>query len=66
MAIHDYVERILSEADTGTTLVFSVESRFALAETRIAMCEQSERLVSSMVAWLAERDASRIETALTA
>ncbi len=66
MAIHDYVESALRQSDPSKTLVFSVESRFVLAETRIALCEVTDRLVSGMVAWLTERDSARANSMLIA
>jgi hypothetical protein len=66
MAIHDYIERVLQQSSPDKTLVFSVESRMALDDTRIALCEATDRLVSCLVAWLAERDASHIGNALFA
>jgi hypothetical protein len=63
MAIHDYIERTLQQSGHDRTLVFSVESRLALDETRIALCEATDRLVSCMVAWMAERDSSRMDAA---
>ena len=63
MAIHDHIEQHLSGADRLKTLVFSVESRFVEDETRIALCEQADRLAVSLIASMAERDAVRIQTA---
>lgn len=63
LALHDYVEHMLATADRDRTLVFSVESRFVVDETRIPLCEQADRLAASLIACMAERDAGRIQAA---
>lgn len=65
-AWHDYMERTLAQSDPASALVFAVEGRSAIEDTRIALCEQADRLVGCMVAWMAERDAARFDTALVA
>jgi hypothetical protein len=57
MAVHDYIERTLHEAGEPATLVFSIQTRFVLAEVQIPIAEQAERLAMTMIAWLAEKDA---------
>jgi hypothetical protein len=57
MAIHDYVERTLHEAGEPATLVFSIQTRFVLAEAQIPIAEQAEKLAMAITAWLAEKDA---------
>jgi hypothetical protein len=57
MAIHDYVQRVLEESDATSTLVFSIETRFVVPESRMLISEQAERLAMSMIAWMAEKDA---------
>jgi len=57
MAIHDYIQRVLGEADEPSNLVFSIETRFFVPESRILISEQAERLAMSMIAWMAEKDA---------
>jgi hypothetical protein len=57
MAIHDYIQRALGEADEPSTLVFSIETRFAVPESRLLISRQAERLAMSMIAWMAEKDA---------
>ena len=57
MAIHDYIQRVLGEAGEPSTLVFSIETRFVLPESRMSISEQAERLAMSMIAWMAEKDA---------
>jgi hypothetical protein len=59
LAIHEYLEQALATADASRTLVFSVESRPVEEETRIALCEQADRLALSMIASMAERDSVR-------
>jgi hypothetical protein len=49
---------VLSEADSATTLVFSIETRFLESEVQILIAEQVERLALSMIAWMTEKDAS--------
>jgi hypothetical protein len=66
MAIHDHIERTLQQSSPDKTLVFSVESRMALEETRIALSEATDRLVSCLLAWLTERDGSAIGAAFSA
>lgn len=63
LAIQDYMERVITGGDKSKTLVFSVESRFVPDDARLALLEQSDRLASSMIAWLAERDTHHIDTA---
>jgi len=58
LPIHDYIHRVLSEADAATTLVFSIETRFLEREVQILIAEQVERLAISMIAWLTEKDAT--------
>jgi hypothetical protein len=62
LAMHDYIERALRESDRQKSLVFAVESRFIEPETHIAICEQSARLSTCLLAWLSEKDT---ETAAT-
>lgn len=57
MAIHDYIQRVLGEADEPSTLVFSIETRFVVPESRMLISEQAEKLAMSMIAWMAEKDA---------
>jgi hypothetical protein len=57
MAIHDYIQRVLAEADATSTLVFSIETRFMVPESRMLISEQAERLAMSMIGWMAEKDA---------
>jgi hypothetical protein len=57
MAIHDYIQRVLGEADEPCTLVFSIETRFVVPESRMLISEQAERLAMCMIAWMAEKDA---------
>ncbi len=57
MAMHDYIQRVLGEADELSTLVFSIETRFVVPESRLLISEQAERLAMSMIAWMAEKDA---------
>lgn len=56
--IHEYVHRVLAESGPATTLVFSIETRFVEPEVMILLSEQVERLTMSMIAWMAEKDAS--------
>jgi len=58
LAIHDHVHSVLNEADAGTTLVFSIETRFLEREVQILIAEQVERLAMGMIAWMTEKDAS--------
>jgi len=58
LAIHDYIHRVLDEADAATTLVFSIETCFIERELQILIAEQVERLAISMLAWMTEKDAS--------
>ena len=58
LAIHDYIHRVLSETGAGTTLVFSIETSFLEREVQILIAEQVERLAISMIAWMAEKDAT--------
>jgi hypothetical protein len=57
MAVHDYIQRVLGEAAKPSTLVFSIETRFVVPESRMSICEQAERLAMSMIAWMSEKDA---------
>jgi len=57
MAIHEYIQHALEEADRLSTLVFSIETRFALPESRMSISQQAERLAMSMIAWMEEKDA---------
>ena len=57
MAIHDYVQRVLGEAGEPRDLVFSIETRFFVPESRMLISEQAARLAMSMIAWMAEKDA---------
>jgi hypothetical protein len=57
LAIHDYILRALEEADRRSTLVFSIETRFALPESRMSISRQAERAAMSMIAWMEEKDA---------
>jgi len=57
MAIHDYIQRVLGEADRTSTLVFSIETRLVVPESRMSISEQAERLAMSMIVWMAEKDA---------
>jgi len=57
LAIHDYIHRVLGEADAATSLVFSIETRFVEREVQILIAEQVERLAMSMLAWMTEKDA---------
>ena len=57
MAIHDYIQRVLEEADATSTLVFSIETRFMVPESRMLISQQAERLAMSMIAWMAEKAA---------
>ena len=56
MAIHDYIQRVLEEADRLSTLVFSIETRFVVPESRMLISQQAERLAMTMIAWMAEKD----------
>ena len=58
LPIHDYIHRVLSEADAAATLVFSIETRFLEREVQILIAEQVERLAISMIAWMNEKDDS--------
>jgi len=58
LAIHDYIQRVLSETGAATTLVFSIETRFLEREVQILIAEQVERLAMSMIAWMTEKDAA--------
>jgi hypothetical protein len=58
LAIHDYIQRVLSETGAATTLVFSIETRFLESEVQILIAEQVERLAMSMIAWMTEKDAA--------
>jgi hypothetical protein len=58
MAIHDYILRALGEADGTSTLVFSIETRFVVPESRMSISEQAERLAMCMIAWMEEKDAA--------
>jgi hypothetical protein len=62
MAVHDYIQRVLGEAAKPSTLVFSIETRFVVPESRMSICEQAERLAMSMIAWMAEKDARPVVT----
>ena len=57
MAIHEYIQRVVGEADRRSTLVFSIETRFVVPESRMSISQQAERLAMSMIAWMAEKDA---------
>jgi hypothetical protein len=57
MAIHDYMQRVLEEADRRSTLVFSMETRFVVPESRMSISQQAERLAMTMIAWMEEKDA---------
>jgi len=57
MAIHDYIQRVLGEADRASTLVFSIETRFVVPESRMSISEQAEKLAMSMIVWMAGKDA---------
>jgi hypothetical protein len=57
MAIHDYMQRVLEEADRPSTLVFSMETRFVVPESRMSISQQAERLAMTMIAWMEEKDA---------
>jgi len=57
LAIHDYIHRVLRETGAGTTLVFSIETRFLESEVQILIAEQVERLAMSMIAWMTGKDA---------
>jgi hypothetical protein len=62
MAVHDYIQRVLGEAANPSTLVFSIETRFVVPESRMSICEQAERLAMSMIAWMSEKDARPVVT----
>jgi hypothetical protein len=57
MAIHDYIQRVLEEAEPPSTMVFSVETRLVVPESRMLISQQAERLAMAMIAWMAEKDA---------
>ena len=58
MAIFDRVERTLRETDARTTIVFSMETRFAGPEVHILTAQACERLAMAMVAWAGEKHAA--------
>jgi hypothetical protein len=58
LPIHDYIHRVLCDADAATTLVFSIETRFLERDVQILIAEQVERLAMSMIAWITEKDAA--------
>jgi len=59
LAIHDYIDRVLSENDSGTSLIFSVETCFVETEVQILIAQQVERLAISMIVWMTEKDVWR-------
>jgi len=58
LAVHDYIHQVLTETGEATTLVFSIETQFVEREVQILISQQVERLAMSMIAWMAEKDAS--------
>lgn len=58
LAIHDYIQLVLTETPKTTGLVFSVETQPIEPELRIPISHQVERLAMSMIGWMAEKDAS--------
>ena len=57
LALYEYIERVLTEPAGPNTLVFSIETRPMDPDVQFLISEQAERLVMSMVAWMAEKDA---------
>jgi hypothetical protein len=58
LAIHDYIQRTLSETSPATSLVFSIETCFVERDVQILIAEQVERLAISLIAWMTEKDAA--------
>jgi hypothetical protein len=61
LAIHDYIQRVVSEVSEPKTLVFSIESRHVVPEYHIVLSEQAEKLAICMIAWMGEKDAALTE-----
>ena len=57
MAIHDYIQRVLGEADEPSTWFSRSRPGSCVPESRMLISEQAERLAMSMIAWMAEKDA---------
>ena len=56
LALHDYIEKILSTARGSKTIVFSIERRFGGQEIHVAMSRHVGKLIMSMIAWIDEKD----------
>jgi len=56
LAIHDYIEQTLREADGSSSLVFSIDAGVIPLEMSLVMSVQSERLAAGMLQWLSEKD----------
>lgn len=56
VAIHDHIERVLREADGSRTTVFFVETRPMEPEAQLLVSRHGEKLVMSMIAWMAAKD----------
>jgi len=57
LALHDYIQNVLSQATAPKTQLFSIESAHVLPEYEIVLAEHSEKLAMSLIAWMAEKDA---------
>lgn len=59
LAIHDHIERVLEQARGAATLVFSIETRSVVPEVRMHLSQQAEKLITAMIACMAQKDDSR-------
>ena len=59
LALHDYIQNVLSRTTEPKTQLFSIESAHIRPEYEIVLAKHSEKLAMSLIAWMAEKDAVR-------